>query len=92
MRRNRNYIGFLSLFFLAVCYSCSNNESGFEEKSNEKSLIEQKFNASKFNTIGHNVMLESVYNALEKKPDAISASPLRSEIVIGFLFKSLYCC
>ena len=56
MRRNRIYIGFLSLFFLAVCYSCSNNESGFEEKSNEKSLIEQKFNASKFNTIGHNVM------------------------------------
>ena len=40
----------------AVCYSCSNNESGFEEKSNEKSLIEQKFNASKFTTIGHNVM------------------------------------
>ena len=56
MRRNRIYIGFLSLFFLAVCYSCSNNESVFEEKSNEKSLIEQKFNASKFNTVGHNVM------------------------------------
>lgn len=82
MRGNRIYIGFLSLFFLAVCYSCSNNESGFEEKSNEKSLIEQKFNASKFNTIGHNVMLESVYNALEKKPDAISASPLRSEMLL----------
>lgn len=75
MRKINFYSAFLSLF----CFSCSNKESETEEKSNKTLLIEQKLHVSKFNTIGHNIMLERVYNALEKDPKAISENPLHNE-------------
>lgn len=50
-----------------------------QKKSGQHSLIEQKLNENILVTIGHNVMLDSFYTSLKKKPISLNKNILNDE-------------
>lgn len=74
-------ISFLSLVALInavfICFSCSNEEN--LSKSESESSIEQKFNLSKTSTVGHNIMLANMFNALKSNPIKVNGHLIDDE-------------
>lgn len=78
MKRNKilSFVTFLNV--VLICFSCSEceeKEYGLESES----PIEQRFNMSKASTIGHNVMLENMYEALKKNPVKVKGHLINNE-------------
>lgn len=66
MKKSNFFMSVLAIAIAVVFNSCSENENIGDGHS--PSSIEQKFNASKISTLGHNVMLENMYTALVDNP------------------------
>ena len=66
MKKSNFFTSVLAIVIAVVFISCSDNDNAGDEQ--RFSSIEQKFNASKISTLGHNLMLENMYTALEDNP------------------------